>query len=81
MVVQDKCIVLGIIPSVPYLFAELFSSTPPIINSLTTARGLDLTHFHLSVPLVYFNLAIRSTARCFTIAHSTAGAPISSFPG
>ena len=64
MVVRNKCIVLGISPSVPYPFVELFSSAPPIINSLTTAQGLDLTHFYLFVPLVYSNLAIRSTARC-----------------
>ena len=50
VVVQNKCIVFGISPSVPYPFVELFSSAPPIINCLTTAQGLNLTKFTCLFP-------------------------------
>ena len=50
VVVQNKCIVFGISPSVPYPFVELFSSAPPIINFLTTAQGLNHTHFTCLFP-------------------------------
>ena len=63
VVVQNKCIAFGISPSVPYPFVELFSSAPPLINFLTTAQGLNHTHFTCFVPLVYSNLAIRLTTR------------------
>ena len=53
LMVRNRCMFLGVIPGeVPHSSVELFSSAPPIINSLATClRALYVSYFQLSVTL------------------------------